>query len=200
MFWFDIADVLLPPVYQAIKDMYAYARTLDTELRESLVNMGLVQKNFYIQTCDEDTIKEWEDLLGVSSYTGETLEERRRFILLYLNNRFPTSEPYVRHVLGNLFGDMNYSLEFDPNDPLTLSIHIYDSQSEKIRRFLDWFAKMCPAHIKWTNAHTERSQATNYIACGTTSHTTVTTSATMSVGTETLYLGDTELTVPWVEL
>jgi hypothetical protein len=200
MFWFDIADVLLPPVYQAIKDMYAYARTLDTELRESLANMVSVRTNFFIQTCDEQTLQDWENLLGISSYTGETIEERRQFVLMYLNNRFPTSEPYIRYVMNNMFGETNYTLEFDEYDPFRLQLNLYDTNYEKIRKFLAWFSKMCPAHIIWLYGHIENTQATNYISSGTTSHESVTTSGSMQFGTGTIYLGQNQMTVPFVEV
>lgn len=200
MFWFDIADVLLPPVYQAIKDMYAYARTLDTELRESLANMIAVRTNFFIQTCDEETLEYWENLLGISSYTGETIEERRNFVLMYLNNRFPTSEPYIRHVMDNMFGESNYILTFDPLDPFSIRLSFVDTNYDRIKKFLVWFQKMIPAHLRWLYGHIENTQATNYISCGTTSHETVTTSCTMTTGTGTLYLGENSYTVPWIEV
>jgi hypothetical protein len=200
MIWFDIADVLLPPVYQAIKDMYAYARTLDTELREALAGMVEVRTNFFIQTCDEQTLQDWENLLGISSYTGETIEERRQFVLMYLNNRFPTSEPYIRHVMDMMFGESNYRLEFDETDPFRLHLNLFDTNYEKIRKFLAWFAKMCPAHIQWLYGHIENTQATNYISCGTTSHETAITSATASAGYEDLYLGENSISVQWIEV
>lgn len=200
MFWFDIADELLPPVYRAIKDMYAYARSLDTELREALANMIAVRTNFFIQTCDEETLEYWENLLGISSYVSESIEERRQFILMYLNNRFPTSEPYVRYLMTKMFGESNFSLEFDAIDPLTLQLNLYDTNYDKIRKFLAWFSKMCPAHIRWLYGHVENTQATNYISSGTTSHETVTTSCTVTTGTGTLYLGENSYTVPWLEV
>lgn len=200
MFWFDIADVLLPPVYQAIKDMYAYARTLDTELRESLVNMTAVRTNFFIQTCDEQTLQDWENLLGISLYTGETLEERRQFILMYLNNRFPTSEPYIRHVMDMMFGSEHYQLTVGDIDPFSIMMLLTDVPSEKIRKFMAWFSKMLPAHLSLLYGHIENTQATNYISAGTTSHESSLTSATMATGTDVLYLGNDAYTVPWVEV
>ena len=200
MFWFDIADELLPPVYQAIKDIYAYARTLDTELREYLANMIAIRANFFIQTCDEQTLQEWENFLGISSYTGETLDERREFVMMYLNNRFPTSEPYIRYLLNKIFGESNYTLEFDQIDPFALQLAFVDANSDKIRKFLAWFSKMIPAHLRWIYGHIENTQATNYISCGTTSHETVTTSCSLVTGTEVLYLGTNTYTVNTLEL
>lgn len=198
MFWFDIPDELLPPAYQAIKDMYAYARTLDTELRESLTNMLMIRTNFFIQTCDLETIEYWESLLDIQLYGFETIEERREMILLYLNNRYPTSEPYVRHVLTTLFGEDGYTLSIDEHDPFYLRISMYDSTYDAIKRFVNWFERMCPAHLKWTRNYTERSHATNYISAGTTCHTTSSSACEMTTGTGTLYLGTQSYSVNWL--
>ncbi len=200
MFWFDIADVLLPPVYQKIKDMYAYARSLDTELREALVNMIRVRTNFFIQTCDEETIEYWENLLEIPLYGVESLDDRRQLILLYLNNRYPTSEPYVRHVLATLFGENGYSLEIDQNDPFRIKLDMFDTSYEQIKRFIDWFEKMCPAHMTWTRSHIENTQATNYISANTTNHNVSKTSCTMSYDSEVLYLGENSYTINTLEL
>lgn len=200
MFWFDIADVLLPPVYQAIKDMYAYARTLDTELRESLVNMVLVRTNFFIQTCDEATLESWENLLNINVYPGESTDERREFILLYLNNRFPTTEPYVRDMMNGLFGEANYELEFDSVNPFNLKIHVYDTNYDKIKKFFSWFGMMCPAHIMWGAYHTENTQAMNYVSAGTTNHYSVSSQCTVTSGSGILYLGTSAQTFDTMEL
>lgn len=200
MFWFDIADVLLPPVYKAIKDMYAYARTLDTELREFLVSMYEIRTNFFIQTCDEATLKNWENILGISDYTGETIEERRQFVLLYLNNRFPTTEPYIRSVMEKMFGESGYTLSIDSSDPFYLILHVFDTNYEKIRKFFTWFAKMCPAHIRWHNYHTENTQADNLISANTESHSTAIATSSLQIGTGVIYLGNTEITTDWIEV
>ena len=200
MYWFDIADELLPPVYRAIKDLYAYARTLDTELKESLANMMLVRENFFIQTCDIETIEYWESLLGIEIYGGETIEDRRQMILIYLNNRFPTSEPYVRYVMRTIFGEGNYDLEIDPSDPFFIHFLYMNADYDSIKRFVSWFNRMCPAHLMWVQTHVEPTSDDLYISCYTPSQLVSRSQATMSAGEGTLYLGSQSYTVPWIEV
>ena len=200
MFWFDIADELLPPVYRAIKDMYAYARTLDTQLRESLTDMLAVRQNFFIQTCDLQTIEYWESLLGITLYGGETLEDRRQMIMIYLNNRFPTSEPYVRHVMETLFGAGNYDLEFDPDDPFFIHVKMFDSPYETIKRFWDWFLKMRPAHIIFTKSYTERAYGEIFVSSISPSQYMSKATASVTYGTGTVWLGDTQYTLDTMDL
>lgn len=191
MYWFDIPDDLLPPVYAAIKDVYAYARTLDTQLRESIVDMDNVKGNFFIQTCDEDMLEYWESLLGIDLYGNETLDERRQTILLYLNNRFPTSEPYIRHVMDGLFGEDGYSLSINTNDPYRLDIRMFDTTYDSVKRFMRWFIRMCPAHLLFHANETERANETLYISSVAPGQYLSHASDTMTSETSVLYLGNT---------
>ena len=200
MFWFDIPDVLLPPVYRSIKDMYAYARTLDTELREFLVTAKYILRNFFIQTCDEATINYWIALIQIPLFGGETTEDKRKLILMYLNNQKQTSEPYVRSILRDLYGEDKYELNIDPDDPQTIDIKIYDTTYDLIKQFLFWFVRMVPAHILWNFHHVEHSDAYNHLVASTETHYTVTSSCQMTYGTDTLYLGATSYSVSWVNL
>lgn len=201
MVWFDIPDELLPPVYRNIKDMYAYARSLDTELRNLLVQMGLVQKNFFIQECDAQTLQDWIALLRIPLYGGEAEQEKRDLVLLYLNNQKPASEPYFRYMLEELFGPEGYKLEIDPYDPLTISIDFIDARPLEIRRFGDWFVRMVPAHIAWLASLVMPSEC--IVNCTNTSLSTdfATCVATSSMGQNaTLYLGQNSTTADWIDL
>lgn len=201
MYWFDIADELLPPVYQAIKDMYEYARTLDTELRQFNLKVGDVRKNFFIQTCDIETLEYWESLLSITLYGWETIEERRQFVLLHLNNRFPTSEPYVRHVLDEMFGAGHYLLELDQSDPFVIHISFLNATYEPVKRFMSWFIPMCPAHMLYYSGRKDDANGEVFVSSMLPSEYSCYASASLSVGSGSVFLGQTEYTnVPWAEI
>lgn len=202
MRWFDIPDELLPPVYRKIKDMYAYARSLDSELREFRVYMSRILDNFFIQTCDLETIEYWEKLLGIVLFGHETIEERRQNILRYLNNNSPTTEPYVRDVLTEAFGENGYKLWFDVENghPFDLFIEIYNGSVDAIKSFMYWMYRMCPAHIL-LNAGQIDTPDTHFAIYGHgESDYSATATMTMSTGTTTLYYGETAVTVDTLEL
>lgn len=202
MKWFDIPDELLPPVYRRIKDMYAYARSLDTELRDFLVYANQILNNFFIQTCDLETIEYWERLLGIILSGGETIDERRQNILLYLNNSSPTTEPYVRKVLSDTFGEDNYSMSFDVagGKPFDLNIEIYLSTPEKIKRFMRWMYKMCPAHIQLNAIQIDEVESALFIYCHAESDVSSTATLPLTPGTATVYYGETASTVETLEV
>lgn len=202
MKWFDIPDELLPPVYRAIKDMYAYARTLDTELREFLVYMKAILDNFFIQTCDLKTIEYWERLLDIVLFGDETIEERRQNILLYLNNQNPTTEPFVRQKLTEIFGEDNYRLWLDVENghPYDLHIEFYDTPLDNIKRFMLWFNKMCPAHLVLNAEHIEKAETEFEIYTHAESGLWNDAQISFSTGTETLYFGSEAITFDTIEV
>lgn len=199
MRWYDL-QTLLPTVYAGIKSMYATAESENTELLEAKADYTKILDNFFVQTCDVTTLEYWENIVGINLYGDETIESRRQMVLLYLANNWQITQPFVKQRMLELFGVGNYSFEYHQDNHLIVNVLIQDATTNAIRRFIDWFTKVCPAHIQWLYGHTENTQATNYISCGTTSHETVTTSCTMTTGTGTLYLGGTSYTVPWIEV
>lgn len=200
MRWFDIPDELLPPVYKAIKDVYAYARTLDTELRNFLATMYYIRRNFFVQTCDAATLQDWIALLRIPMYGPETEQEKRELVLMYLNNQRPATEPFFRSLLTELFGEDGYTLSIDPTDPLRVNIEFLDSNYQFIRQFGDWFVRMVPAHILWEGALVEPSHSIVDCSSECVSATFCTCKATSSTGTQTIYLGNTAYTADWVEV
>lgn len=199
MHWFDIPDELLPPAYSSIKDMYEYGRTLDTELLNFLAIMYYIRKNFFVQTCDTTTLMQWISLLNIPLYGGETTENERELVLMYLNNQKPATEPYFRSMLDQMFGD-DYAFGIPEDDPLSVVVIFAHPNYELVRQFSDWFLRMVSAHILWkmvmmfpsyeTVVSTSRSIFANVATCR----------ASMTTGTETLYLGQTAYTITTVDL
>lgn len=201
MVWFDIPDELLPPVYRDIKDMYAYARALDTELLKFLAVMYYIRKNFFVQTCDTTTLEQWISLLQIPLYGGETQDDKRRLVLMYLNNQKPATEPYFRSMMDDLFGHDGYTLEIDANDPLRVNIGFIYQPVSQIQQFSDWFLRMVPAHILWDLAQIEPSKIDVMCTSNAIMADKMRMTASFSFGNNaTLYLGDTELSADWIEL
>ena len=161
MRWFDIADELLPPAYKAIKDVYAYAKSLDGECTVWTSYLERILKNFFVQTCDVQTVEYWETELAITPHEGETLAQRREAILEALNNQNPISEPYVRSKIENTFPGKDYRLWFDVEHdrPYDLNVKIDTSDTETFQSFCKWLNTMSPAHLKlilseWMKAET----------------------------------------------
>jgi hypothetical protein len=199
MRWYDLQD-LLPPVYAGVRSMYETAVTENIELQELYAVRNAILDNFFVQTCDLKTIQYWEQLLDIELYGGETLDDRRRMIMLYLVSNWQITKPYVEKVGAEYFGE-NFALEYDEENHLIVTIHFYDSPFNPIRRFVKWFQKVCPAHIQWQATPTYISDC--LVDCTNTSLSTdfATCVATSSMGQNaTLYLGQSSTTADWINL
>lgn len=199
MYWYNLTD-LLPPVYANLKSMFAASDSENTELLEIMSLLAKVKDNFFIQTCDIQTLQYWENLLDIELYGSETIEERREMVLTYLMSNQPITEPFIKETLNKMFGQYHWAFEHDENNYLKIRISIFDTSYDQIRRFKQWFGKVCPAHIDWHTYHAENTQATNYISANTTNHNVSKTSCTMSYDSEVLYLGENSYTINTLEL
>ena len=155
MRWYHIPE-LLPPVYRQVLSMESVAQAeddvlggVDLEQPSYMELTNHILANFFIQTCDLETIEYWERLLEIELYGTETIEERRDQIILYLSNNQPITDPYAKEVLKRMFGDGNWTYEHDPDNNLILNIEIRNATDDQQRRFLQWFCRVCPAHIYW---------------------------------------------------
>lgn len=199
MRWYNLQD-LLPPVYANIKSMYATAETENTELLNVRLSIRQILENMYIQTCDLETLEYWERTIGIELYGDETEESRRRMVLLYLADNWQITKPYVESVMLELFGEGNFVFEYGYNNNLIVKIRMFDATTNAIKRFMNWFQTVCPAHIMWGAYHTENTQATNYVSAGTTNHYSVSSQCTVTAGSDTLYLGSSPQTFETMEL
>lgn len=199
MRWYNLQD-LLPPVYANIKSMHATAETENTELLNVRLSIRQILENMFIQTCDLETLEYWERTIGIELYGDETEESRRRMVLLYLADNWQITKPYVESVMLELFGEGNFVFEYDFNNNLVVKIKMFDATTNAIKRFMNWFQTVCPAHIMWGAYHTENTQATNYVSAGTTNHYSVSSQCTVTTGSDTLYLGTSPQTFETMEL
>lgn len=199
MRWYYMPE-LLPPVYAGIDSMRATAETEDTELRQFYAVRDTILANFFVQTCDVKTLQYWEQLLGIELDGGETIAQRRQMILMYLVANWQITKPYVEKVGIGYFGEGNFSVTYDPDNHLIVDIRMWNSDYNFVRRFVKWFERVCPAHIKWDAvpvfpsesiiASISRGMAANIAKC----------EASMVSGSETLYLGQTPQVVETLEV
>lgn len=200
MRWYDLPD-LLPPVYAGVRSMYETAETENTELKGYYAIRDAVLANMFPQTCDVKTIQYWEQLLDIELYGDETIEERRKMIMIYLVSNFQITRPYVFEVGEGYFGEGNFTIDYDPDNHLIVEMRMYNAEWNATKRFVKWFEKVCPAHIQWFAGPTYPSNSDVVsIARGIVADK-MRMSASCSAGTGiTFYLGENAVTADWVEV
>lgn len=104
---------LLPEYFKHILDFKYLMSTEEVELSEFEENMRKVYDNLYIQKADEQTITEWESLLGIICNIEDTLIYRRTRVLNMLSNVVPLTFYTLKDRLDNMLGTGTYTMNID---------------------------------------------------------------------------------------
>lgn len=107
---------------------------------------GLILQNFFIQTCDEETIAQYEKLFGLLPEAGDTMEYRRERVLQIFSSTTPFDINYLDSKLQELFGTESAVDVY----PATSELYVL-LQSERygaINLLYDLLLSVVPAHIK----------------------------------------------------
>jgi hypothetical protein len=104
---------LLPPYFKAIKDFAALMETEEIELARFEEYLWQVRDNFFIQTCDEATLRYHERLLRIRVSSSDTIDFRRIRILSRYNNQARLTLPTLKKRLNLLIGAGLYVIDID---------------------------------------------------------------------------------------
>lgn len=118
---------------------------------------GLVLNNFFLQTCDEDTIEQYEKLFGIFPESGETMEYRRERILQIFSSVAPFDINYLDDRLRELFGG-DYALTVYPEES-RLIVNLTSERYGAVALLYNLLLDIVPAHIEIIS----NQQVVNYI-------------------------------------
>lgn len=154
MHWYDLTE-LLPTIYRRLKSMYATARTEDIQLRSFLLSADRIRNNFFVQTCDVATLEYYEALLNLEVTEYQSINDRRRAILVAMNNQQPFTLPYLKEQLNVIFGVGNWKIEVrniessgTPDHVGTaLFIEVNSAFKPSIDTLASLLVRIIPAHV-----------------------------------------------------
>lgn len=99
----------------------------------------------YIVTATETGIKKYEQLLGITPFATDTLEDRRSRILNKWNAKLPFNYKYLDNRLTETLGKGKYKLEMP--EPYTLNVKLAISRQAYVAEVSDMIRKTIPANI-----------------------------------------------------
>jgi len=118
-----------PPWFRRILDFQALCQTEKAELDAMAEAMDQIRKNLFVQTMDEGTTAQWEEILRILPLPGEDLEFRRLRVLNRLALHPPFTLIFLREKLDLIFGPGNYEIEVDyPNYTLYIESAVENQQ------------------------------------------------------------------------
>lgn len=107
---------LLPKIYSRIKDYIAIYKSSQITFDDIEKSINDVYRNFFIQTCDIDTIKKLEKLVGLENDDTLSVEFRRNQILDIFTSSLPYTIAKLKEKLNVLCGVSNYDIKENYNE------------------------------------------------------------------------------------
>ena len=141
------------PVLEYIALMQAYGFSLDDINR----NLKAVYDNFFIQTCDEETISQWEHLFGIVNRYDATLDYRRAVLLQKFSQTAPYTLRHFTEKLTELFGD-DYTLTIDYEN-CVMRVFVTSDRYGAIDLLYDLIWAVVPVHLRVI----ANQQTTNFV-------------------------------------
>lgn len=139
-----------PNWFRKILDFQALCHTVGQELRLLAETMEQIHRNLFVQTMDEGTTAQWEEILRILATPEEDLEFRRMRVLNRLALRPPFTLIFLREKLDLIFGRGNYVVEVDyPN--YTLYIEAAVDEQARFSEVSALLNIIKPCHIAYVS-------------------------------------------------
>lgn len=170
------ADVLLmsklPTWFKPVLEYQAIEKAHGVEVSKFSGDADSIQRNFFVQTADADTIRELERLMGISALPTDSLEYRRQRIMTLTQQTAPFTEWHLKERLSELFGN-DYTLTVDPVT-CAITILVTSSRYGAIELLDSLINAVVPAHLEVTsNQEIVRYSASNHYIAGALSSATI---------------------------
>ena len=129
--WYEEMKSWFPRWYADIAEMDALWHTWGVLLDRLQVDIQHVLDNYFIASCDEDTIAFWEKFIGIHMESTLTLEQRRRFLITLFSGFGKCSKSKIQQLFRKLTGtdaDVEFSvIDEQLNQALSVWVDIQNS-------------------------------------------------------------------------
>lgn len=138
----------LSPIYTNIKEIKAILDVVWDEVKKLIENKNIQSQNYFIQTCDLETLIKFENLCGLSNGDNKPIEMRRFEVLSIFSMLLPYSLPKLKEILNSLCGVGNWRLSID-YEKQAMSIEILESFDNMVETLQTMLIPVIPCHIEW---------------------------------------------------
>lgn len=105
-----------------------------------------LEKDGFILTATESGVKQWEQILGLVTSDGMTLNERKAQILNYLNVKTAYTTRTLRQMLAAIVGDGNFNVKID-NETSTLHMSLTAGAMSKTNDIDQLLKRVLPENL-----------------------------------------------------
>lgn len=129
----------LPSHLKKIKDFEYLFSSLDVSIKNLHYYLLDFEKQLFIDTCNEETLKNYEKLYNIFYRSNESIDIRKFRLLSRMQEIAPFTKRSLREYLSSILSYEDYKLEIDHNNFLiNIKIHyIHNKTFKEIKNFLD---------------------------------------------------------------
>lgn len=129
----------LPYNLKGIKDFEYLFSSLDVSIQSLLSCLLDFEKQLFIDTCNEETLKKYEETYNIFHKSNESVEIRKFRVLSRMQEISPFTKKSLQEYLSSILLYKDYELEIDYNNfLLNIKIHyVHNKTFEEIKHFLD---------------------------------------------------------------
>ncbi len=136
----------LPTWFKPVIEYIALMKTYGVEVDSIAEKANQIYRNFFIQTCDEQRLRYWEKLFGITIRYGDTIEFRRQRLIQMFAQIVPYTVFDLRDRLTDLYGD-DYELTVDP-ETCKITIKVTSDRYGAVDLLYDLIWSIVPAHLQ----------------------------------------------------
>jgi hypothetical protein len=141
-------DILsyLPEILASADCMKAISAAQNPKLSSAYEDIDKLLDNQFIISADENGIKRWERILGISPKATNTLQDRRFRVLSRVNSKLPYTIKRLHEQLEILCPDEGFELELEAQY-FTLRIRVALAAKEQFDEVEKLTARQSPANL-----------------------------------------------------
>lgn len=150
----------LPEFISSIKEFQELDKTCSIEIDELRKKLYQLQQNQFIETANQEGLRRYEQLIGLSSEGDEQL--RRFNILNKYNSTIPFTMVWLKNMLNTTLGKGNFLLDINYRH-YTLTISVVASKEHLTSSLYKDLRKKIPCNLVLNITTLAPVQAENYI-------------------------------------
>ncbi len=140
-----------PAWYRDVREMDAIWHTWGILLDQLKADILQVLKNYFLLTCDEETIEMWEEFLNITLASPRDLENRRRFIMMHFGGFGKCSAEKIKGIIKQYTGSESTvtfeTVDEEGNHWLNIQMERGDVETLYVGDVQFVLDKIIPAHI-----------------------------------------------------
>lgn len=136
-------ETYLPPIVRQVEEIQQVTGAEDEALVELQEHIEALQNDMYLQSLTLNGILRWEKLLDIAP--SGTLDDRRKAVIIRLNEMLPYTIRRLRQMLASICGDDGYSVAVDG---YTLTVRLPALSYHVAWAVYDTLARVVPANMR----------------------------------------------------